>query len=168
MKIITHHKIIVFILLLLALNFSCVLAKDNLVEDRNISKIEYRFHDASVPSASHRSYSIILTPTELRFVVDSYGQIIKDVTAAISSPKWEQSKRALNDFNIRNIAAKNNDLGCSGGTTISIAVFENNIKSFHGNSYHCGGQNYGDLEGDLQGFLEALKKGIPEETFMFN
>ena len=40
--------------------------------------IIYGFKDASVPPDDHRSYSIYLTNKNYRFVVDSYGEIIKD------------------------------------------------------------------------------------------
>lgn len=159
-------KLLLFALVL-GLFCSFAVAEGIQAEAKNINKIEYRFHDSSVPPPYHRSYSIILTSSELRFVVDSYGQVIKDTTVPISLTKWEESKRAIDDFNIRNVASKNIDSACKGGTGISIKIFEDDVIFFQGHNQHCAGQQSGDLGGDTKGFLEALKSGIAADVFVY-
>lgn len=164
-NILINPCLTIFILILF---YSCAVADEGYAETKSISKIEYRFHDSSLPPLYHRSYSIILTPTELRYVVDSYGEIIKDTTIAISSAKWEESKHAIDVYNIRNITSKNDNHNCTGGTGISIEIFENDIKSFSGHNYQCDSQIYGNLGGNTKEFLGVLRKGIANDFFLYD
>jgi len=45
--------------------------------------VTYRYQDASVPPEYHRSYDVIVGDGEARVVVDSYGDVLHDVTELV-------------------------------------------------------------------------------------
>lgn len=145
---------------------------DQIIEEtiqlpKNINKIEYHFQDASVPPQYHRSYSWIITETSIRYVLDSYGTILKDTTQQISLEKWEKCKTAFINCGIKNKKNQEVELGCTGGTSVRIRTWLNDKENFSGNAYKCGGKIEGDLTGDTQKFLEKIKEGI-DPTFYFH
>jgi hypothetical protein len=140
-------------------------------EDSFISKADtiiYEFHDASVPPDDHRSYVITITPNKLNYVVDSYGDVIKKGFIDIDKKKWEQCKKAFESAGIRNVVEKENNEGCTGGTGNSIKVYQGTSTLFKGYQYRCGNLNEGDLEGDLNQFLRAIKEGLDYTFFSTN
>ena len=84
---------------------------------KNKTEISYSFQDASVPPEYHRSYSIILSENNYRFVVDSYGEIIKDTMIFLSNQrkKIRQTLRAFKKCQIKNVKRSQKNNGCSGG-----------------------------------------------------
>ena len=152
--------------LLFLLFYSCKNAEESLIS--NADFIVFEFHDASVPPDDHRSYTISITPTTLYYVVDSYGDVIKKDSLKIGEEKWEQCKNAFESAGIRNVVEKENNEGCTGGTGNSISVYQGTTTLFKGYQYRCGNFNEGDLEGDLNQFLQAIKEGLDYTFFSTN
>jgi len=160
------NKIILVGIPVLILLFSCKNSEESLIS--NADFIVYEFHDASVPPDDHRSYTISITPNKLNYVVDSYGDVIKKGFIDIDKKKWEQCKNAFESAGIRNVVEKENNEGCTGGTGNSISVYQGTTTLFKGYQYRCGNFNEGDLEGDLNQFLQAIKEGLDQTFFSTN
>ena len=54
-----------------------------------------------------------------------------------------------------------NNEGCTGGTTDDIIYLIGEKKEFSARVYHCGGEKYGDLDGDISAFISDIKPLIP-------
>jgi hypothetical protein len=52
--------------------------------------VEYSFRDSSVPPPYHRSYVIKASETEASITVDSYGDVLRQETAAMPAETWAQ------------------------------------------------------------------------------
>ena len=134
---------------------------------KNFNKIEYHFQDASVPPVYHRSYSWIITESTIRYVANSYGTILKDTTQQISLEKWEQCKTAFLNCGIKNKKESEFNVGCTGGTSITLRTWLNEKENFSGTASKCGGEIDGNLTGDTEKFLSKIKEGI-DPTFYFH
>jgi hypothetical protein len=127
-----------------------------------ITKINYRFGDSSVPPPHHRSYTISLTPDSIRTVVDSYGDVIGDNDTPIDRETFDVVVKALENHEIRLCKSVRKERGCTGGTTESISWWEGEEEVFSASVYHCGGDDYGDLCGGVRAFAKELKKLVPD------
>ena len=137
-----------------------------MTSDSEITSIEYRFGDSSVPPPYHRSYSIIVNAESFRFVVDSYGDVVKDSTVQISKEKWEACKSLFKSCKIQKKDSVENSKGCTGGTTQNIKALKDDKVVFEAGNYYCGGQIFGDLKGDVDAFVTKLKEGISGSLFL--
>ncbi len=132
--------------------------------------IVYGYQDASVPPEDHRSYTIYLTNKNYRFVVDSYGEIIKDTTLVLANQK-EKVKQVLTAFKkhkIKNMEEQVDDIGCTGGNGEFIKITKEGERFFNGSNYYCGGKTIGNLTGDVKGFLKELKAQVDAKVFLYN
>ena len=128
-------------------------------------QIIFIYDDASVPPDDHRSYTITVSPDQLFFEVDSYGNIIREDSVSITKNKWNQIRQAFVDSQIHNIAEKENPEGCTGGSGNQVYVSMGLKSLFSGNQYRCGGFNEGNLSGDLDGFEKAIRQDLPSSLF---
>ena len=137
---------------------------------KNKIEIIYSFQDASVPPEDHRSYSIILSDINYRFVVDSYGEIIKDTTIILlnQNKKIRQTLKAFKKYQIKKVKRSKTHNGCSGGNGEGITIIKKGELHFKGSNYYCGGQTEGDLSGNTKLFLKELKKEINPSVFKYN
>ena len=137
---------------------------------KNKIEIIYSFQDASVPPEYHRSYSIILSDKNYRFVVDSYGETIKDTTIVLlnQNKKIKQTLKAFKKAQIKNVKRSKTDNGCSGGNGEAIKIIKEGTVFFKGSNYYCGGQTDGDLSGATKLFLKELKKEINPNVFKYD
>lgn len=158
--------IIAGIPVLFLLFYSCKSSEESIISKAD--SIVFVYHDASVPPDDHRSYIITITPNKLYYVVDSYGDVIKEDSLDIDKGKWEQCKNAFESANIRNVVEKKNIEGCTGGNGSSIRVYNGTNPLFKGYQYRCGKFNEGDLEGNINQFLAAIKDGIDYTFFRTN
>lgn len=122
---------------------------DGTVSTKTPSKIVYEFKDSSVPPEYHRSYVITITKSEARLAVDSYGKVVEEATAKITDKEFNQIVETISAAKIRRVKETNAKQGCAGGTSETLRLFERNKESLTATVYHCGGENYGNLEGDV-------------------
>jgi hypothetical protein len=131
------------------------------VEFSRITKIEYRFDDSSVPPQYHRSYSITVTEQELRIVVDSYGDILADKKYHIDTARFTALLLDLEKLGIKTGAVRVSQ-GCDGGTGEELKCWAGQTSVLSGYVGHCGGQDTGNLYGDVPAFAKSLKALIPD------
>lgn len=82
--------------------------------------VVYEFHDASVAPDYHRSYTLTVWKGSARLVVDSYGDVIHDMTKRIDDALWQRTLTLATEF--ADADSVTND-GCSGGTSEELTVF---------------------------------------------
>lgn len=128
----------------------------------SITRIEYRFGDSSVPPPHHRSYTISLTPDSIRIVVDSYGKVTAEQESPLDGKSFELVVDALEKQAISRCTSVREARGCTGGTTESLAWWEGEEEVFSASVYHCGGDDYGDLCGNVRALAANLKKLVPD------
>ena len=115
-----------------------------------------RFHDSSVPPPDHRSWVITSTPTQIRKVVDSYGDIVSDDTVPQTAADFQKHLAALEQAGIKAAKPKDQERGCTGGTGRSLTVSAAGTALLEGRVNRCGGAESGDLEGDLGALASVL------------
>ena len=129
--------------------------------DVEITKIIYHFGDASVPPMYHRSYTVEINKDSLNIVVNSYGDILAEKSYQLDSLQFDSIVANIDSCKIENQKNKKNR-GCTGGTSESISYFKGEDKMFSGYVYHCGGDDYGDMKGEIRGFGKDVRKLIPD------
>ena len=146
-------------------DYSCINVADNLSWIHEADQIIFIYEDASVPPDDHRSYTITVSPDQLFFEVDSYGELIREDSVSITKNKWNQIRQAFVDSQIHNIAEKENPEGCTGGSGNQVYVRMGFKSLLSGNIYRCGGFNEGNLSGDLDGFEKAIRQDLRSSLF---
>ncbi len=126
-----------------------------------ITEIAYYFRDAPVPPVYHRSYSITVTLDRVNIVVDSYGDLLTEEGYTISSEQFETVLHSLSRNKITNSALGENK-GCTGGTCETISYSDGEKAIFTGTVYHCGGEDFGDLGGDVKSFADDVRRLVPD------
>lgn len=122
----------------------------------DVNEITYRFIDASVPPQYHRSYTITVSTSRANVVVDSYGKILVEKTYEIPKSEFNSLLNSFQKNKIRNCSMDEGD-GCTGGTGEKISVFDSKKEVFSGQVYRCGGEDYGNMCGDISAFAEVVK-----------
>lgn len=83
------------------------------------TKIEYRFNDSSVPPEHHRSYTVSAQADEASIVVDSYGDVLHDETAAMDADTWLGVVRSTAALDA---GATDGSDDCTGGTSRDLII----------------------------------------------
>lgn len=126
-------------------------------------KITYKFKDSSVPPEYHRSYTIDVTKTEAKIVVDSYGNVINNAEIKLKNGQFTEILEAIKSGKITIYSGNiESDGGCSGGTSEYLKVLENQSVIIDGNVYNCGSDKYGNMSGDLKVLSTKLKGLFPD------
>ena len=82
------------------------------------------------------------------------------VTHYTTATQVAKATRALNANHIAKRAAVQNN-GCTGGYDATIKAVEASSKTVTLSAYECGGKSYGDVAGNVPGFLHALGISAP-------
>jgi hypothetical protein len=101
--------------------------------------IRYRFQDSSVPPQYHRSFELTFDRQQARIVVDSYGEVLADQTAPMTSQAWDQVWSSLDA--IRTLSVAEPDQGCTGGTGFAVQVDSDGTSVVNLDGSACGGVN---------------------------
>ena len=125
-----------------------------------IRKISYYFRDAPIPPTYHRSYAITVTLNRVKIVVDSYGDILAEKEYQIRNSQFKDVIHSLKRNRIRN-STLGVDEGCTGGTCEKISYADGEKEIFSGTVCHCGGEDTGDLAGDVKSFADDVRKLVP-------
>lgn len=121
-----------------------------------------RFHDSSVPPPDHRSWVITSTPTSIHKVVDSYGDIVSDTTLPQTAADFQRHLAALEQAGIQAAKRAAEEPGCTGGTGRSLALRAGETVLLEGRVDRCGGQESGDLTGDLGALAKVLNAAFKD------
>ncbi len=150
-------------LVLALLVAGCVERPTALVGDGAIAEIIYRFGDASVPPEYHRSYTITVTPTQVRRITDSYGDVLEDQVGALDEEQFLALVASLRASGLGVVDSGDSD-GCTGGTTETLEIVMDDGERSEGSVSHCGREDSGTLRGDLTSFVVDLNALLPTLT----
>lgn len=123
---------------------------------------KYRFQDSSVPPPHHRSYEIIVKPGQVSFVVDSYGDILLSDKTEIDQDRYNEFVKSLKKIKPVMLKEANDSKGCTGGTTDIVDLHFEGDDVIKGSIYHCGGNNYGSIRGDMGKIKELFRSMVPD------
>ena len=126
------------------------------------TKIIYHFGDASVAPQWHRSYSITVTRSEAQLVIDSYGKIIDQATRDIAATDFEKLIETIRDANISKVTATSDSSGCTGGTSESLTIYDQETELLDADVYHCQG-DWGTLSGNIGSVKAAMVDLFPDK-----
>lgn len=154
-------RILVAFLLIFIL--SCSNSKD--MDYSKITKVVYHFEDSSTPPAYHRSYTITVTAENIHTEVDVYGDVIATNDTEFTAEKFKSLLDDIKEANIEKKAQKDDD-GCTGGTADYLELLDNSgHPKLDVYRYKCGGEDYGNLKGDinkLKGLMKSLEPQLQE------
>lgn len=126
----------------------------------DVTRVEYRYTDSSVPPQYHRSFVIEVTRDTARVAVDSYGEVLARDSRAITSDEFRALLETLEGAELTSVPEKESH-GCTGGTSETVVLYGEEGELFRGHVYHCGGDNYGNLEGDVEAVAREIRALIP-------
>ena len=124
------------------------------------TRVVYEYGDSSVEPQYHRSYVIEVTADSVRVVVDSYGDVLADTAYALSEGRFEALLSKLDGAGLRTVSYEGGQRG-TGGTSESFTVMRDSQVVLTGVVYHCGGDDYGTLAGDLEAATRAVRSLVP-------
>ena len=109
---------------------------DEVVLDPATATLVYRFNDASVPPEYHRSYTLTADAASANLIVDSYGDVLHDVTEQIEDDVWQRTLDAAAALsNVTDVTSE----GCAGGTSEEIRVLDDDDQALIDVEVdHCG------------------------------
>ena len=87
--------------------------------DPDLTQIDYRFTDSSVPPEYHRSYELSARADGVTIVVDSYGDVLHEGTGSIDDATWQAVLRSVATLEIDSAGEPD---GCVGGTSRELHV----------------------------------------------
>ncbi len=88
----------------------------------------YKFNDASVPPAYHRSFELTITAARARLVVDSYGDILADEeVSGVDEVGDAWAKLVENYAQVTATSVATPEAGCVGGTSRSLEITQGEV-----------------------------------------
>jgi hypothetical protein len=125
------------------------------------AQITYHFGDSSVPPEFHRSYTLTIDAAEVHVVVDSYGDVLEDVTEPVPAEVWDALVDNLGT--VTDLDAGDDDAGCSGGTSRSLVVTDQGDTVTDTAFSVCGGANDAPAA-TLDTYVQPVRDAIPNWT----
>jgi hypothetical protein len=123
------------------------------------AQVTYHFGDSSVPPEYHRSYTLTVGPTEVHAVIDSYGDVLEDVTTPLPEEVWDQLVADIDD--VSGLDPDGDDEGCAGGTSRELQVSDGGESVLHESFGVCGGSNSGDATA-VDTYIQPVIDAIPD------
>lgn len=114
-------------------------AKSSLNWDE-VTRIEYRYGDSSLPPEYHRSYTIAITDSEKSIVIDSYGKVVLTKKYPNTPAEFQAFRAELSQKGIKKHKEKKSD-PCDGGTSETIRMYNADEMFFNAYVYHCSGES---------------------------
>jgi hypothetical protein len=155
-----NRYLIVAILFFEYFLLGCAMTDHNVTKP--ITKIVYSFKDASVPPQYHRSYTISVTRDQSHIIVDSYGDIVADVTIDIPEQTIGDLARYIEKYQIKESDRKSDTAIWTGGTSKSLKVYSDKDILLNGMVYQHGERLEGSLSGDIESFTKKLEGLFPD------
>jgi len=151
-----------YLLLIPFIILSCKSTKNMKNEKPLIGSIMYEYQASSVAPQYHRSYVLLVSPDKIKVTVDSYGTILTDTVILISINQFNEIVAEYDSLAFRPVPKKDNR-GCVGGTGAILKVSDiSDTLIFDGYISFCGGQEFGNMEGDVKKLSEKIKSYIPD------
>ena len=117
--------------------------------------VEYSFRDSSVPPRYHRSYIIQASETEARITVDSYGDVLRQETAAMPAETWAKVIGMAGTLPQRSQDIAAPKPGCTGGSGSRIIIRAGGKEQYSKSAENCGGRTDAPLT-DTAAAIEGL------------
>lgn len=108
------------------------------------TEVVLRFTDSSVPPEYHRSYVLTADGSDVHVVVDSYGDVLHDVTEPLPEQVWDEVVTNLADAEGLTGTDDRDDGDCAGGTTTQITVTEGSTTELDLTVADCAGDDNED------------------------
>jgi hypothetical protein len=125
------------------------------------AQITYHYGDSSVPPEYHRSYTLTIGPTEVHAVVDSYGDVLQDVTADLPAEVWDNLVADAGTVAALGDEVDADDKGCAGGTSRSLEIVDGGETVVTESFGVCGGANEAPAQA-LDGYIQPVLDAIPD------
>jgi hypothetical protein len=103
--------------------------------DPSGTEVVLRFTDSSVPPEHHRSYVLTADGSDVHVVVDSYGDVLHDVTEPLSEQVCDD---VVSDLSTAEVDDDHGE-GCVGGTSTRLTVTEGSETRVDVTIAACGG-----------------------------
>ena len=132
-------------------------AADDVLSDD--ATIEYHFGDSSVPPEYHRSYTLTVTKAEVHAVVDSYGDVLHDVTEPLPADVWDELVATADD--VVDLPVDEDEEPCTGGTTRGLTIEDGGETLIDVSFGACGGSN-GEAETRVDRWIRPVTQAIPD------
>ena len=126
-----------------------------------ITKIVYRFRDASVPPRYHRSYTISITASEANVVVSSYGTQLNENTVPISPSDFQTALDVIEKSQITQSSEIESDSKTIGGKIEYLQLFDKDTELFSGSTHNSSVQGTKILKGDIKAVRKYLRSLFP-------
>ncbi|MDR6504963.1 hypothetical protein [Arthrobacter oryzae] len=117
--------------------------------------VEYSFRDNSVPPRYHRSYIIQASETEASITVDSYGDVLRQETAAMPAETWAKVIGMAGTLPQRTQDIAAPKPGCAGGSASRIIIRDGGKERYSKSAENCGGRTDAPLT-DTAAAIEGL------------
>lgn len=117
--------------------------------------VTYAFRDSSMPPPYHRSFVITVDRDAARIVVDSYGTVLADQTAAMPPGTWQRISDTIADLD--GIVIEEPEQGCTGGTGFALSVSDGGF-ALEGSA--CGGAN-SEAERRVSAWIAPVRSLFP-------
>ena len=126
--------------------------------------IEYHYGDSSVPPEYHRSYTLTVTMDEVHAVVDSYGDVLHDVTEPLPPEVWDELTSTAGD--VLDLPVDEDVEPCAGGTTRRLMIEDGGETLVDVGFGACGGSNE-EAEAALDRWIQPVIDAIPSfDTYL--
>jgi hypothetical protein len=135
--------------------------QDEVAALENVTKVVYKYIDASVPPQYNRNYTITVTTTHSSVIVDSYGDLIAQQEYTVTQENFNDIISSLVDNEIDK-GEDREASGCTGGNGAEIEYYEGDNEVFSAYRYSCANTNYGDLTGDVDEFATDMQALVPD------
>lgn len=126
----------------------------------SISIFINRYHDSSLPTEFHRSYVISMTPKKFSILISYYINILPNKSLLLIKTEYQSFTKALLELDIKNREEVKSN-GCAGGTSYELNTYIYKNYAVKGYIHYCGGESFGNLEGDVAKAVELFKAIVP-------
>lgn len=126
-----------------------------------ITKIIYRFRDASVPPQYHRSYTISVTASEATVVVNSYGKQLNGSTVQLAPSGFQAALDVIEKSQITQEPETEEARKTIGGKIDYLQLFDHDTEIFSANTHRSGVQGEARLHGDIKTVRQFLRSLFP-------
>ena len=131
------------------------------VELSDEAQITYHYGDSSVPPEFHRSYTLTIGATEVHAVVDSYGDVLQDVTADLPAEVWDNLVADAATVAALGDEVDGDDEGCAGGTTRALEIVDGGETVVDESFGVCCGANEAPGQA-FDGYIQPVLDAIPD------
>ncbi len=126
-----------------------------------VTKIVYRFRDASVPPRYHRSYTISITASDANVVVNSYGKQLNESMVKLSPSQFQAVLDVIEKSQITLEAETEEARPTIGGKIEYLQLFDADTEVFSASTHRSGTPGAMILRGNIKVVRQTLRSLFP-------